>query len=101
MVPDPLLLPRAFVPAQMIGDRIEDTRSLDETIDWIETIYFEVVLREHTNIADYMRTAKVLVFVDESNVVSSVRALGRKLARLKLRVHLANADKGRELIEMF
>jgi hypothetical protein len=42
----------------------------------------------------------VLVFVDESNVVSSVRALGRKLDWLKLRDHLANADRGRELIEM-
>ena len=47
-----------------------------------------------------MRTAKVLVFVDESNVVSSVRALGRKLDWLKLRDHLADADEGRELIEM-
>jgi len=47
-----------------------------------------------------MRTAKVLVFVDESNVVSSVRALGRKLDWLKLRDHLANADEARELIEM-
>src|ERR1700752_5531995 len=47
-----------------------------------------------------MRTAKVLVFVDESNVVSSVRALGRKLDWLKLRDHLASADRGRELIEM-
>ena len=47
-----------------------------------------------------MRTARVLVFVDESNVVSSVRALGRKLDWLKLRDHLANADRGRELMEM-
>jgi uncharacterized LabA/DUF88 family protein len=47
-----------------------------------------------------MRTQRVLVFVDESNVVSSVRALGRKLDWLKLREHLANADRGRELIEM-
>jgi uncharacterized LabA/DUF88 family protein len=47
-----------------------------------------------------MRTRKVLVFVDESNVVSSVRTLGRKLDWLKLRDHLANADAGRELIEM-
>ena len=42
----------------------------------------------------------MLVFVDESNVVSSVRALGRKLDWLKLRDHLASADRGRELIEM-
>jgi hypothetical protein len=41
-----------------------------------------------------------LVFVDESNVVSSVRALGRKLDWLKLRDHLVSADRGRELIEM-
>jgi hypothetical protein len=47
-----------------------------------------------------MRTQRVLVFVDESNVVSSVRALGRKLDWLKLRDHLANADRGRELMEM-
>src|SRR5260370_24915950 len=47
-----------------------------------------------------MRTARVLVFVDESNVVSSVRALGRKLDWLRLRDHLVNADEGRELIEM-
>src|ERR1700726_2218842 len=47
-----------------------------------------------------MRSRRVLVFVDESNVVSSVRALGRKLDWLKLRHHLANADEGRGLIEM-
>jgi uncharacterized LabA/DUF88 family protein len=47
-----------------------------------------------------MRTLRVLVFVDESNVVSSVRALGRKLDWLKLRDHLVNAERGRELIEM-
>jgi uncharacterized LabA/DUF88 family protein len=85
---------------KMIGDRIEDTRSLDETIDWIDTIYFELRLREDRRHANDMRTAKVLVFVDESNVVSSVRALGRKLDWLKLRDHLANADEPRELIEM-
>ena len=83
---------------KMIG--IEDTRSLDETIDWIETIYFELRLREDRRHANDMRTAKVLVFVDESNVVSSVRALGRKLDWLKLRDHLANAAEARELIEM-
>src|SRR5260370_11723310 len=84
----------------MIGDRIEDTRSPDETIDWIEAIYFELRLLEDSGHANCMRTAKVLVFVDESNVVSSVRALGRKLDWLKLRDHLANADRGRELMEM-
>src|ERR1700720_1263194 len=84
----------------MIGDRIEDTRSLDETIDWIEAIYFELRHRKDNRHSSPMRTAKVLVFVDESNVVSSVRALGRKLDWLKLRHHLANADEGRGLIEM-
>jgi uncharacterized LabA/DUF88 family protein len=47
-----------------------------------------------------MRTPRVLVFVDEANVVSSVRALGRKLDWLKLRDHLADSGRGRELIEM-
>ena len=93
-------MPRALFLRKMIGDRIEDTRLLDETIDWIEAIYFELRLREDRRHANCMRTAKVLVFVDESNVVSSVRALGRKLDWLKLRHHLANADEGRELIEM-
>jgi uncharacterized LabA/DUF88 family protein len=100
MISDPLLLPRAFVPAQNDRNLIEDTRSPNETIDWIETIYFELRLREDRRHAVYMRTAKVLVFVDESNVVSSVRALGRKLDWLKLRDHLANGDEARELIEM-
>jgi uncharacterized LabA/DUF88 family protein len=53
--------------------------------------------RRHPN---PVRITRVLVFVDESNVVSSVRALGRKLEWLKLRDHLAGADRGRELIEM-
>ena len=47
-----------------------------------------------------MRTSRVLIFVDESNVVSSVRGLGRKLDWLKLRDYLASVDRGRELIEM-
>lgn len=47
-----------------------------------------------------MRILRVLIFVDEANVVSSVRPLGRKLDWLKLRDHLAKADQGRELIEM-
>ena len=47
-----------------------------------------------------MANSKVLIFVDESNVVSSVRAQGRKLEWLKLRDYLTNADKGRQLIEM-
>jgi len=44
--------------------------------------------------------SRVLIFVDESNVVSSVRAFGRKLEWIKLRDYLTNAGKGRQLIEM-
>jgi uncharacterized LabA/DUF88 family protein len=44
--------------------------------------------------------SRVLIFVDESNVVSSVRAASRKLDWLKLREHLTNTEKGRQLIEM-
>ena len=51
----------------------------------------------HTTI---MRDRRVLIFVDESNVVSAVRALDRKLDWLKLRDHLLKASQGRELIEM-
>ena len=47
-----------------------------------------------------MRKSRVLIFVDESNVVASVRSANRNLNWLKLRDHLTNADKGRELIEM-
>lgn len=47
-----------------------------------------------------METARVLVFVDESNVVSSVRALGRKLDWLKLRDHLTRENDRRRLIEI-
>jgi len=47
-----------------------------------------------------MESARVLIFVDEANVVSSVRALGRKLEWIKLRDHLTKADRGRRLIEM-
>src|SRR6266481_523697 len=43
---------------------------------------------------------RVLIFVDESNIVSAVRALERKLDWLKLRDHLVNAGQGRKLIEM-
>ena len=43
---------------------------------------------------------RVLILVDESNVVSSVRALGRKLDWNQLREHLTRAGEGRELIEM-
>jgi uncharacterized LabA/DUF88 family protein len=47
-----------------------------------------------------MSTSRVLIFVDESNVVSSVRAVNRSLDWLKLRDHLTKAEKGRALIEM-
>lgn len=47
-----------------------------------------------------MKTSRVLIFVDESNVVSSVRTVNRKLDWLELRDHLTQADRGRELIEM-
>jgi uncharacterized LabA/DUF88 family protein len=47
-----------------------------------------------------MRTSRVLIFVDESNVVSSVRAVGRKLDWVQLRDYLTKAEMGRELIEM-
>jgi uncharacterized LabA/DUF88 family protein len=63
--------------------------------------------RQHDSLANRkndrfhpMRNLRVLVFVDESNVVSSVRASGRKLDWLKLRDYLTNAGKGRQLIEM-
>src|ERR1700745_3013766 len=44
--------------------------------------------------------SKVLVLVDESNVGSSVRTVGRGLDWLRLRDFLAGPDSGRELIEM-
>ncbi|MEA3207113.1 MAG: hypothetical protein QOE70_170 [Chthoniobacter sp.] len=47
-----------------------------------------------------MKTSRVLIFVDESNVVSSARSAHRKLDWLKLRDHLTNAEKDRDLIEM-
>jgi uncharacterized LabA/DUF88 family protein len=47
-----------------------------------------------------LRHFRVLVLVDESNVVSSARALGRGLDWLKLRDYLVGADAARELIEM-
>jgi uncharacterized LabA/DUF88 family protein len=43
---------------------------------------------------------RVLVLVDESNVVSSVRTLGRGLDWLKLRDFLVGGKTGRSLIEM-
>lgn len=47
-----------------------------------------------------MSDARVLVFVDESNVVSSARAAGRNLDWLALRDFLVRAEDGRRLVEM-
>lgn len=47
-----------------------------------------------------MNTSKVLIFVDESNVVSSVRACGRGLDWIKLRNYLVKASDDRRLLEM-
>ena len=44
--------------------------------------------------------ARLLVLVDESNVGSSVRNVGRGLDWLKLRDFLAGPNTGRDLIEM-
>src|SRR5437868_14819372 len=44
--------------------------------------------------------SRLLVLVDESNVGSSVRAVGRGLDWIKLRDFLAGPNTGRELIEM-
>ena len=43
---------------------------------------------------------RLLVLVDESNISSSVRTVGRGLDWLKLRDFLAGSNTGRELIEM-
>src|SRR4051794_27452017 len=45
-------------------------------------------------------SARVLVLVDESNVLSSVRAVARNLDWLKLRDFLVRPSDGRTLIEM-
>jgi len=44
--------------------------------------------------------ARVLVLVDESNVGSSVRTVGRGLDWIKLREFLAGPNTGRDLVEM-
>jgi uncharacterized LabA/DUF88 family protein len=44
--------------------------------------------------------ARILILVDESNVLSSVRAVARNLDWLKLRDYLVRPDDGRKLIEM-
>ncbi|MDQ6624284.1 MAG: NYN domain-containing protein [Verrucomicrobiota bacterium] len=50
--------------------------------------------------AETSHRARLLVLVDESNVGSSVRMVGRGLDWLQLRNFLAGAESGRELIEM-
>lgn len=53
--------------------------------------------KKNSNSAGHSR---LLVFVDESNVGSSVRTVGRGLDWLRLRDFLAGPETGRELIEM-
>ena len=62
----------------------------------VERIKYAVQKKESIPIA----RSKVLVLVDESNVSSSVRTVGRGLDWLKLRDFLAGQDTGRDLIEM-
>jgi uncharacterized LabA/DUF88 family protein len=50
--------------------------------------------------SDPMSASRVLIFVDESNVVSSARASNRKLDWIKLREFLEKADHSRRLVEM-
>ncbi len=47
-----------------------------------------------------MGTSRVLIFVDEANVVASARTTNRNLDWIKLRESLTNRAAGRELIEM-
>jgi len=49
--------------------------------------------------AERSQTARVLILVDESNVVSSVRSFSRNLDWLKLRDFLLRGEQGRALIE--
>src|SRR2546423_7159746 len=50
--------------------------------------------------SDGSRHGRLLILVDESNVGSSVRTVGRGLDWLKLREFLAGPNTGRDLIEM-
>src|SRR2546429_6524651 len=50
--------------------------------------------------SDLQARSRLLVLVDESNVSSSVRTVGRGLDWLKLRDFLAGPGSGRDLIEM-
>jgi uncharacterized LabA/DUF88 family protein len=55
---------------------------------------------KRTKEPERLPAARVLILVDESNVVSSIRLLNRKLDWLRLRDTLVQAEKGRTLIEM-
>ena len=57
-------------------------------------------MKERKRTPDRTHFPRVLVLVDESNVVSSVRTAGRGLDWLKLRETLAGEATGRALIEM-
>lgn len=57
-------------------------------------------MKERKKTGERTGRSRVLVLVDESNVVSSVRTAGRGLDWLKLRETLAGETTGRELIEM-
>ena len=50
--------------------------------------------------SDSHTASRVLILVDESNVVSSIRPLNRKLDWARLRDDLVQAEKGRTLLEM-
>jgi uncharacterized LabA/DUF88 family protein len=50
--------------------------------------------------SDGSQHSRLLILVDESNVGSSVRTVGRGLDWLRLRQFLAGPDSGRDLIEM-
>ncbi|MBV9658525.1 MAG: NYN domain-containing protein [Verrucomicrobia bacterium] len=57
-------------------------------------------MRKHLPETTTDRRTRVLVLVDESNVVSSARTGGRGIDWLKLRDFLAGPETGRELIEI-
>lgn len=55
---------------------------------------------KRTKSTEPARALRVLVLVDESNIVSSIRPSGRNLDWQKLREFLTRADQARVLIEM-
>lgn len=46
------------------------------------------------------RILRVMVFVDEANLMGAIKTFNRRLDWIKLRDYLANVDTGRELVEM-